>query len=285
MAAVSFEHAAGARAALQGIVSDPAHGTDALSNPQTISNLLQDKLPEAVREPGLRVTAASAGLPAMLRDHVSLLGCSWAAGEDRRPCSQRLRTTADGGRRDQPRAGDRRDIGRQAAECSRISYRRPGQSAGSQDRRRPVQVAGASAQSRWPESCILVAAFLVAAGVAAAAVLARPAFPGPDSTNAGNSGHQGQGATTPGSASRGTANSPGPGTDRHGRCHSPETRSRWPMADGRWPMADGRWQWPGLPVGRQPCRPDGGHCGPFLIRLAAPTTWARSASARTASCW
>jgi len=52
-------------------VSDPANGRDVLSIPQIMSNLLQDLLPDAPRETGLLVAAASAGLPAALRDHVS----------------------------------------------------------------------------------------------------------------------------------------------------------------------------------------------------------------------
>jgi len=53
MDASSFEHADEAKAALRAIVSDPAHGTDALSSPQTMTNLLRDFLPEAPREAGL----------------------------------------------------------------------------------------------------------------------------------------------------------------------------------------------------------------------------------------
>jgi hypothetical protein len=71
LAAVSFEHADEARAALRAIVADPAHGTDALSSPQVMSNLLQDLLPDAPRESGLLVAAASAGLPQVLREHVA----------------------------------------------------------------------------------------------------------------------------------------------------------------------------------------------------------------------
>jgi len=51
-AAISFEHADEARAALRAIVSDPAHGPDALGNPQATANLLQDLLPDAPRESG-----------------------------------------------------------------------------------------------------------------------------------------------------------------------------------------------------------------------------------------
>jgi hypothetical protein len=72
LAAISFDHADDARTALHAIVSDPAHGKDALSSPQTMSNLLQDLLPDAPRETGLLMAAANAGLPAALREHVAL---------------------------------------------------------------------------------------------------------------------------------------------------------------------------------------------------------------------
>ena len=71
MAAGSREHAGEARAALRAIVSDPEHGASALDNPQTISNLLGDLLPDAPRESGLLVAAASAGLPRALLGHVA----------------------------------------------------------------------------------------------------------------------------------------------------------------------------------------------------------------------
>lgn len=71
MTAWSVEHGADARAALHAIVSDPEHGPDALSDPRTMSNLLQDLLPDAVREAGLLVAAASAGVPGSLREHMS----------------------------------------------------------------------------------------------------------------------------------------------------------------------------------------------------------------------
>jgi hypothetical protein len=71
LAAISFEHADEARAALGAIVSDPAHGADALSDAQTLSSLLQDLLPDAPREAGLLIAAASAGLPSALREHVA----------------------------------------------------------------------------------------------------------------------------------------------------------------------------------------------------------------------
>ena len=71
MAAISFDRANEARAALQAIVSDPAHGPDALDDSQTTANLLQDLLPDAPRETGLLIAASVAGLPAILRSHVA----------------------------------------------------------------------------------------------------------------------------------------------------------------------------------------------------------------------
>ena len=67
--AAEFEHAADARAALRTIVSDPAHGPDALDDTQVTANLLRDLLPDAPRETGLLVAASGAGLGSMLRGH------------------------------------------------------------------------------------------------------------------------------------------------------------------------------------------------------------------------
>lgn len=71
MADLAWEHAAEARAALNAIVSDPEHGSAALSSPRTMSNLLKDLLPDAPREKNLLVAAAEAGLADTLKDHVS----------------------------------------------------------------------------------------------------------------------------------------------------------------------------------------------------------------------
>lgn len=71
MAGMSWEHASEARAALNAIVTDPDHGVAALSNAQTISNLLKDYLPDAPREKSILVAAAEAGLAETLREHVS----------------------------------------------------------------------------------------------------------------------------------------------------------------------------------------------------------------------
>ncbi len=70
MSEMSWEHASEARAALNAIVTDPEHGTAALSNPTTMSNLLKDYLPDAPREKSILVAAAEAGLADTLRDHV-----------------------------------------------------------------------------------------------------------------------------------------------------------------------------------------------------------------------
>src|SRR5215469_14975038 len=66
-----WEHAAEARAALNAIVTDPEHGLQVLSRPRTMSNLLQDLLPDAPREKSMLVAAAEAGLADTLREHVS----------------------------------------------------------------------------------------------------------------------------------------------------------------------------------------------------------------------
>src|SRR5215472_16367462 len=71
VADMSWEHAPEARAALNAIVTDPDHGVAALSNAQTMSNLLKDYLPDAPREKSILVAAAEAGLADTLRDHVA----------------------------------------------------------------------------------------------------------------------------------------------------------------------------------------------------------------------
>src|SRR5579859_5783020 len=71
MAAVSFEHADEVRAALHAIVSDPAHGPQALSSPRVMASLLGDLLPDAPRESGLLAAAVQRDVAGMLREHVS----------------------------------------------------------------------------------------------------------------------------------------------------------------------------------------------------------------------
>jgi hypothetical protein len=71
MPEMSSEHALEARTALHAIVTDPSHGAAVLSNPQIMSNLLQDLLPDAPREKSILVAAAAAGLADRLRGHIA----------------------------------------------------------------------------------------------------------------------------------------------------------------------------------------------------------------------
>jgi hypothetical protein len=65
-----------AREALRIIVADPRYGPAALSNPQTMTNLLKDMLPDAPRESGVLVAASEAGVPGMLQGNVAQ-GMDW----------------------------------------------------------------------------------------------------------------------------------------------------------------------------------------------------------------
>lgn len=60
-----------AHAALRAIVADPRYGPPALSNAQTMTNLLKDMLPEAPRESSVLVAASEAGVAGMLQGNVS----------------------------------------------------------------------------------------------------------------------------------------------------------------------------------------------------------------------
>jgi hypothetical protein len=60
-----------AQAALRAIVTDPRYGPAALSNAQTMTNLLKDMLPDAPRESSVLVAASEAGVPGMLQSNVS----------------------------------------------------------------------------------------------------------------------------------------------------------------------------------------------------------------------
>jgi len=71
MAESTFEHADEARQALHVIVSDPAYGANTLSNPQQLSNLLTDYLPDAPREVGVLIAAAQARVSESLSEHVA----------------------------------------------------------------------------------------------------------------------------------------------------------------------------------------------------------------------
>jgi hypothetical protein len=60
-----------AQAALRAIVADSRYGPTALSNAQTMTNLLKDMLPDAPRESSALIAASEAGLADMLRSNVS----------------------------------------------------------------------------------------------------------------------------------------------------------------------------------------------------------------------
>jgi hypothetical protein len=65
-----------AREALRIIVADPRYGPAALSNPQTMTNLLKDMLPDFPRESSVLVAASEAGVPGMLHSNVAQ-GMNW----------------------------------------------------------------------------------------------------------------------------------------------------------------------------------------------------------------
>jgi len=74
-----------ALAALRAIVADPRYGPPALSNAQTMTNLLKDMLPDAPRESSVLVAASEAGMAGMLQSNVSqgmdvTTACRLAAG-------------------------------------------------------------------------------------------------------------------------------------------------------------------------------------------------------------
>ena len=60
-----------AHAALRAIVADPRYGLPALSNAQTMTNLLKDMLPDAPRESSVLVAASEVGVADMLQSNVS----------------------------------------------------------------------------------------------------------------------------------------------------------------------------------------------------------------------
>ena len=60
-----------ALAALRAIVADPRYGPPALSNAQTMTNLLKDMLPDAPREANVLITAAGAGVPTALQGYLA----------------------------------------------------------------------------------------------------------------------------------------------------------------------------------------------------------------------
>ena len=74
-----------ALAALRAIVADPRYGPPALSNAQTMTNLLKDMLPDAPRESSVLVAASEAGVAGALQSNVSqgmdvTTACRLAAG-------------------------------------------------------------------------------------------------------------------------------------------------------------------------------------------------------------
>jgi hypothetical protein len=74
-----------ALAALRAIVADPRYGPPALSNAQTMTNLLKDMLPDAPRESSVLVAASEAGVAGMLQSNVSqgmdvMTACRLATG-------------------------------------------------------------------------------------------------------------------------------------------------------------------------------------------------------------
>jgi hypothetical protein len=60
-----------AQAALRAIVADPRYGPAALSNAQTMTNLLKDMLPDSPRESSVLVAASEAGIAGLLQSNVS----------------------------------------------------------------------------------------------------------------------------------------------------------------------------------------------------------------------
>src|SRR5579871_1712720 len=74
-----------ALAALRAIVADPRYGPPALSNAQTMTNLLKDMLPDAPRESRVLVAASEAGVAGRPQSSVSegglvSAGCRLATG-------------------------------------------------------------------------------------------------------------------------------------------------------------------------------------------------------------
>lgn len=71
MTSVPWDAQGEAHAALRAIVADPRYGLPALSNAQTMTNLLKDMLPDAPRESSVLVAASEAGVAGLLQGHVS----------------------------------------------------------------------------------------------------------------------------------------------------------------------------------------------------------------------
>ena len=71
MTSVPWDAQGEAYAALRAIVADPRYGPPALSNAQTMTNLLKDMLPDAPRESSVLVAASEAGVAGLLQGNVS----------------------------------------------------------------------------------------------------------------------------------------------------------------------------------------------------------------------
>ncbi len=71
MTSVPWDAQGEAQAALRAIVADPRYGPPALSNAQTMTNLLKDMLPDAPRESSVLVAASEAGVAGLLQGNVS----------------------------------------------------------------------------------------------------------------------------------------------------------------------------------------------------------------------
>src|SRR5262249_41030074 len=70
MSSLSWEHAVEMRHALTVIVTDPDYGVSALSNVRTMTNLLNDLLPDAPREKSALIGAADARVSEILLDRI-----------------------------------------------------------------------------------------------------------------------------------------------------------------------------------------------------------------------
>jgi hypothetical protein len=71
MASAPWDAQGEARDALRAIMADPRYGPGALSNAQTMTNLLKDMLPDAPRESSVLVAASEAGVIGILQTHMS----------------------------------------------------------------------------------------------------------------------------------------------------------------------------------------------------------------------
>src|SRR5262249_38726416 len=71
MSSLSWEHAVEMRHALTVIVTDPDYGVSALSNVRTMTNLLNDLLPDAPREKSALIGAADARVSEILLDRIA----------------------------------------------------------------------------------------------------------------------------------------------------------------------------------------------------------------------